>query len=322
MIPTLVMLPPQRPVTRQWAEQLRRDLPGLSVQVAEDEDEARQLLPHATAAYGTLSPGLLTCAPGLSWLQAPSAAPQAAYYFPELIAHPVQVTDFRGILNDHVATHALSLVLAFARGLHRYGARQRQGEWKRDTDTSAVIDLPTTTALVVGVGGIGGEVARLMNAFGARVIGVDANRTDPVPGVAEMHGPGDLDRLLPLANVVIVTLPHTPQTVNLFDARRLNLLREGSLFVNVGRGATVDLDAIVAGLQSGRLAGVGLDVYQREPLAADHPLWHQPNAILTPHVAGIGPHLDERKYPILRENARRHIEGLPLLNVANKEQWY
>src|SRR6188474_953076 len=157
---TLVMLPPQSDKTREWAARLADALPALEVVVAEDEAAARQALPRAEAAFGTLTPALVAQATRLRWLQAPQAAPPAGYYHDGLVAHPAVVTNFREIYNDHIAAHIMAFVLAFARGLHLYLPRQLRREWKPEAgETSGVLHLPETTALIVGVGGIGAETA-------------------------------------------------------------------------------------------------------------------------------------------------------------------
>src|SRR5690606_25149395 len=142
----------------------------------------------------------------LRWLQAPAAAPPAGYYYPELADHPVVVTNFRGIYNDHIAAHILAFVLAFARGLHRYIPQQLRRVWQPAPPNTGVVHLPETTALILGVGGIGSETARLCAAFGMRVIGVDARQTEPPPGMELLAGPEQLDRLLPEADWLIMTI--------------------------------------------------------------------------------------------------------------------
>src|SRR5262249_36695131 len=203
MPPTLVMLPPQSEKTREWGTRVAAALPALKVVVAEDEAEAAKVLPGAEAAFGTIPRGLLPQAKSLRWLQAPQAAPPAGYYYSELIEHPVVVTNFREIYNDHIAAHIMAFVLAFARGLHDYLPRQWRGEWRRERLDTGVVHLPEATMLIVGVGGIGAETARLAAAFGMRVIGVDARRKDTPPGVSELHGAAALDELLPRADFVV-----------------------------------------------------------------------------------------------------------------------
>jgi phosphoglycerate dehydrogenase-like enzyme len=318
----LVMLASEDAPVQAWAPRVAEAAPGLRVSVAHDRADALRLLPQADAAFGTLDAQLLAAARELAWLQAPMAAPPAGYFFPELVAHPAQVTNFRGIYNDHVAIHAVAMLLALARGLPRYMRQQARGEWVRHLADEDVLNLPESTVLVVGVGGIGAEIARMVAAFGARVVGVDPRRTDGPAGVDSMFAPDALDRLLPTADAVILTLPHTPQSEGMFDAARLARMRPHALFVNIGRGATVRLDALVDALRAGRLGGVALDVFEQEPLPADHPLWTEPRALLTPHVAVVGPHIVERRLAVLCDNARRFVAGEPLRNVVDKALWY
>jgi phosphoglycerate dehydrogenase-like enzyme len=154
------------------------------------------------------------------------------------------------------------------------------------------------------------------------VIGVDPRRSEPAPGIAAIHPPGELDRLLPQADAVILTLPHTPESEGLIGATRLALMRSHALLVNIGRGATVQLDAVVDALRRQRLGGVALDVFEIEPLPPQHPLWQEPRALLTPHVAVVGPHIPQRRLEVLCENARRFAAGQALINLVDKALWY
>src|SRR5882724_9055519 len=163
---TLLMLPPQTTITLSWAARVAATLPELTVVVAEDEAHAAREIGRVEAAFGTPSPSLLRQAGRLRWLQAPQAAPPAGYYHDDLIRHPVVVTNFREIYNDHIGAHIMAFVLAFARGFHTYLPQQLRREWKRTpSEDGGVIHLPEATALIVGVGGIGAEAARLMDAF-------------------------------------------------------------------------------------------------------------------------------------------------------------
>jgi phosphoglycerate dehydrogenase-like enzyme len=319
---TLVMLPPQRPTTREWAARLAAALPGLSVVVAETEGEATRAIADADAAFGTIPDTLLARAQRLRWLQAPQAAPPAGYYTRDLIAHPVVVTNFREIYNDHISAHIMAFVLAFARGLHHYFPRQLQREWRRETLDTGVVPLSEATALIVGVGGIGAETARLCAAFGMHVMGVDPRRREAPPGVVKLDGPDALDSLLPLADFVILTVPHTPATAGFMHRARFRLMKRTAYFINIGRGMTTRLDDLVAALRAGEIAGAGLDVFEQEPLPADHPLWTMPGVLITPHTAGFGPHLDERRFGILVDNGRRFLAGEPLRNVVDKASWF
>ena len=317
----LVMLPPQDEITRNWAASVA-GVDGLTVRVAETRSEALEFLPDADAAFGTFDPELLAAAGKLRWLQAPMAAPPPGYFFDGLVAHPVEVTNFRGIYNDHVATHAVAMVLALARGLHRYARNQANADWTRHLADSDVLHLPEATAVVIGVGGIGEEIGRMLHAFGVSVLGVDPQRTDPPEGVHAMHAPEDLDSLLPQADIVVLTLPHTPESEGLINASRLALVPAHCLLVNIGRGPTVSLDAVCAALDSGRLGGVALDVFEVEPLPADSPLWSMPNILVSPHMSGdyVGFEIDMMS--VFTDNLDRWLRDKPLHNVVDPAVGY
>src|SRR5438105_6962461 len=206
-----VFLPPQSDTVRQWAATLSGKVPQMEVSLPNRDDAGREIA-NADAAFGTLSADLLARADKLRWLQAPAIAPPAGYYFPELVAHPVVVTNFRGIFNEHIAAHIMAFVLAFARGLHYYIPQQLRHEWQPTQLDTGVVHLPESTALIVGVGGIGAEAAKLCTAFGMRVIGLDARREDQPEGVREMHAPSELDAGLQRAAFAIRTMPLTPAT--------------------------------------------------------------------------------------------------------------
>ncbi|MBI2964853.1 MAG: D-2-hydroxyacid dehydrogenase [Chloroflexi bacterium] len=318
----LVMVPPQRPQTRAWAARVMDTVSGVNVVLPETEADTRRELRDADAAFGTLTPDLLKAAGKLKWLQAPAAAPAAGYYFKELVEHPVVVTNFREIYNDHISTHIMAFLLAFARDFHRYIPQQLRRDWKPARDDSGVIHLPEATALIIGVGGIGGEAARHCAHFGMKVIGIDARRKDRPEGVAELYGPDQLDRHLPRADFVIMTIPHTPQTEGLMNEARFRLMKKTAYLINIGRGMTVKLDDLADAIRNGVIAGAGLDVYEKEPLPADHPLWTMPGVLLTPHTAGFGPYLDDRRAEVLVDNCRRFLENKPLRNVVDKANWF
>lgn len=322
----MVFLPPSGSRDDQMIMRLQDSVPDARLVAPADEEEAIAELADADAAFGTMNPRLLAAAPKLRWLQAPAAAPPAGYYFPELIAHPAQVTNFREIYNDHISVHIVSMMLSFVKHLHLYRDQQRDRIWQplRGEGYNEIF-LPEATALIVGVGGIGAETARICSALGMRVVGVDARwEAEGVEEhVDEMHGPDELDNLLPLADFVILTVPHTPQTEGMFDSGKFNLMKNSAIFINIGRGMTTRLDDLNNALRSGQIGGAGLDVYEIEPLPKDHPLWDAPNTILTPHVAAEeGKHLSERRYEVISDNMRRFAEGSSLRNLVDKANWF
>jgi phosphoglycerate dehydrogenase-like enzyme len=317
-----VMLPPQNEVTRGWGRALGEAMPEVRVVIAEDQAAAEREIVDAEAAFGRLPREVLAKARRLRWLQAPQIAPPAGYYYPELVEHSLTVTNFREIFNDHISAHIMAFVLAFARGLQVFIPQQLRREWKKTRENTGVVHLPQATALIVGVGGIGAETARLAAAFGMTVLATDARRTSAPPGVAELHKPEALDTLLPRADFVILTVPHTPATEGFMNRARFQRMKKSAFFINIGRGMTTKLDDLVAALNAGEIAGAGLDVFEQEPLPAEHPLWTMPNVLLTPHTAGWGPYLDDRRYQIMVDNCRAFLDGKPLQNVVDKASWF
>ena len=303
----------------QWPDMLREAIPDIEVNVARSAGEAMEMIGEADAAFGNIVPEVFEKQTRLRWIACPQAGPPAGYYHQDLIGSDVIVTNTREIYNDHISNHIMSYVLAFARGLHTYVRSQLNGEWKPGYE---IVNLPDSTAVVVGVGGIGGETARLCSEFGMTVIGVDP-RVESLPrGVAEMVLPDDLDAALPRADFVVVTVPETPQTQRLFTIEKFRLMRSSAHFINIGRGATVVLDDLVSALEGGDIRGAALDVFETEPLPADHPLWGMSNVIITPHCAGAGPYLDDRRTELFLENCLRFNEGRELTNVVDKANWF
>jgi phosphoglycerate dehydrogenase-like enzyme len=186
----------------------------------------------------------------------------------------------------------------------------------------AHLHLADQTLGVVGLGRIGAEVARRGLAFGMRVLAVDPVQARAPDGVAALWRLDRLGDLLGASDFVVIAAPHTPETVKLFDRARLRQMKRTGYLINIGRGAIVDLGDLVAALRAGELAGAGLDVFEVEPLPADHPLWGMENVIITPHVAGASPRIAERHLAVLLDNVGRFARGEPLENVADKAAWF
>src|SRR5262247_1966509 len=260
--------------------------------------------------------------PSCAGCRIPRPGRPRAIITPALIAHPVVVCNPRGIYFDHISHHILMFVLALSRGPPDYLEAQRQQRWDQQARQHPYVYLGEATALIVGVGGIGHETARLCTALGMTVLGVDPRPEYEVAGV-EIHPVADLDTLLPRADFVLVTTPHTPETEGMWHAQRFRRMKRTAYFINVGRGKTTRLDDLADALEHGIIAGCGLDVFEVEPLPAAHRLWTLPNVLLTPHIAvRDAENLPERRYQVLFDNARRFAAGEPLRNVVDKAAWY
>ncbi len=302
-----------------WPDLLRQRIPDIEVHFCTNPGEAIEVIGECDAAFGNIDPELFNQGGKLRWIASPHSGPPAGYFHPALVASDVVVTNTRTIHNDHISIHIMTMLLALAKGLHTYLRRQVQGRWQIGYD---VVHLPEATAVVVGVGGIGGETARLCSELGMTVLGVDPRVSEPPQGVSELHRPDAIDQVLPRGDFVIVTVPETPQTLGLFDIQKFRLMKNDAFFINVGRGGTAILDDLVQALQEGEVRGAGLDVFETEPLPKDHPLWSMENVIITPHVASIGPYLEERRAEVFFDNCVRFSQGRPLRNVVDKANWF
>ena len=178
------------------------------------------------------------------------------------------------------------------------------------------------TAALVGLGGIGRELARRAKASGMTVLAVDARPESSPEAVDELWPAERLRELLERSDFVAVCAPHTPETERLLDREKLTWMKSSAYLINVSRGVIVELAALTEALRQGRLAGAALDVFETEPLPADHPLWEMENVMITPHVAWMGPDSETRRLEVLRENLRRFTAGEPLLNVVDKARWF
>jgi phosphoglycerate dehydrogenase-like enzyme len=305
---------------------------------AADMNAALEAMPAADAFFGKLTPELLAAAGKLRWVQSPTASLEH-YLFAELVEHPCVLTNMRGLYSDVIAEHVLGMMLCFTRHLHTYVRNQVAHRWSpvggeesRPTFVTGPGMLTEMDRLhrnlgdlslgLVGLGHIGSEIARRCASFGMRVTAVDPVQSELTEGVAALWPIERLDELLGENDFVVVAAPHTPQTERLFGRRQFQLMKRDAVLINIGRGAIVVLDDLVAALRAGEIGGAGLDVFETEPLPEDHPLWAFENVILTPHVAGQSPRIAERHLGVLLENIGRFVRGEPLVNVADKRRWF
>lgn len=323
-MPKLVLMPPFDHRRKNWLPRLKESLPDFDVVAPETDEEAKEEMVDADAAYGVVPLETLKNSNKLQWIQSAQAAPPAGYYYKELVDHPVVVCNPRGVFSDHIGQHIMMYVLGLARGLPYSMDAQRDHRWSKGAKKKCkIVDLASATALIVGVGGIGSEAAKLCFSFGMKVIGVDGRWELDPPDYVERHEPDELDQQLPLADFVIVTTPHTPQTEGMWNGSRFGLMKATGYFINIGRGMTTKIDDLADAIENGVIAGCGLDVYEIEPLPEDHKLWTLENVILTPHVAvQEAANVSERMFDLLVENARRFLRDENLKNVVDKSAWF
>ena len=246
----------------------------------------------------------------------------------------------RGLFSDAIADQVFGYILNFSRNLHLYIRRQREARWDPEGSESGRPSFATGPAVVgpidlahrcladltlgiVGLGHIGVEIARRASVgFGMRVLAVDPVKTEASEGVDQLWMPDQLSRLLAESDFVVIAAPHTPETEKLFSREQFQQMKDSAVVINIGRGIIVDLADLTAALEAGEIAGAALDVYEIEPLPADHPLWQRDDVILTPHVAGFSPRIAERHLDVVLDNIRRFHRGDPLSNIVDKERWF
>lgn len=257
-------------------------------------------------------------APNVRWIQSTSSGIGP---FVERMGYAERMPDTvftraSGVHAQPLAEFCVMVMLLFRKGLFRIMGDQRRKHWERYAGT----DLAGRTLVVVGVGAVGKEVARMAHGIGMRVIGVDQPgflfnpETSPLD---EFHPVNELKQVLPQAEHLVLIAPHTPQTEGLIGQEELALLPEGAVLINIARGALVDEEALVEALDSGRLAGAGLDVFAEEPLPRESPLWDMPNVLVSPHSASTSDRENGRITDLFCENLRRFLAGQPLVNVLD-----
>jgi phosphoglycerate dehydrogenase-like enzyme len=284
-------------------------------------------LEYAPRAHGAdahlLTPEFIANAPNLVWAQSHSAGVERYIAIDELVRNDrIVLTNMRAAHGPAIADHSFAMLLTLTRNLRAYEDAQDDRQWRRDVPGPDAIALQDRTMLVVGLGGIGSEIAQRAHGFGMRVL---ATRRSDAPGpewIERIGRPDELMAMLPEADVVAICVPLTPETQGMFDARAFEAMRPGSYLINIARGRVVNTDALLSALQSGRIAGACLDVTDPEPLPPDHPLWDEPNVIITPHVASDANLTDDRALALFVENMRRFDANEPLLNVVDKQAGY
>ena len=302
--------------------QLAKVAPNVRIVTGLSKKEA---LARAEEAHGInaryASPEFLTKATKLRWVQVSSAGVDRYLGIKPLMENDKLVlSNNRAVHGPAIADHAMAMLLSLTRNLKYYAKNQKQAKWARGGGES--IALQGKTMLVVGLGGIGTEIAQRANGFGMKVIGT--RRSDrPSPDYVKRVGkPKDLLAMLPEADVVALAVPLTDETKNMLNKAAFDAMKPGAYLINIARGKVVNTDAMMKALKSGRLAGACLDVTDPEPLPANHELWKQANVIITPHIASHSEVTNKRRSALLVENLRRFGAGEPLLNVVDKKAGY
>lgn len=311
-------------VSKEEEGNLKRIVPNLKLVRGLSQEEA---LARASEAHGVdsryASAAFLNKASNLVWVQVMSAGVDRYIKIAPLMENDaVILTNYRAVHGPAIADHAMGMLLSLTRNLRYYSEKQNEGSWSRGRAPVNAVALDGKTMLVVGLGGIGTEIAKRADAFGMRVIGTRRSDKRSPEYIEKVGKPGDLMKMLPEADVVVLAVPLTDETEGMMSEAAFKVMKDGSYLVNIARGKVVNTDAMMEALKSGKLAGACLDVTDPEPLTKGHALWNMANVIITPHVASRSSVTDDRRAALLRENLRRFASGERLLNVVNKKLGY
>jgi phosphoglycerate dehydrogenase-like enzyme len=284
-----------------------------------------EIIADADVLVGLCTPELVTRGQNLRWIQLLNAGADSCATIPAVAERAILVTNLQRIQGPHMAEHAIALMLALARSLPVYASEQHAGAFTRgfrELRAERPFEIEGKTLLVIGLGGIGTEVAKRAHGLGMHVIAT-RNSSRSGPDYVEYVGLADeYVELASRADVVVNATPLTPATRGMFDEKFFKAIKEGALFINIGRGESVATDALVAALRSNRVAGAGLDVTDPEPLPPGHAFWTMENVIVTPHIATSSDFRNERTLALVAENLRRYVRGDKLLSVVDLAQGY
>lgn len=283
--------------------------------VIEDPDGIRE----ADAYIGRIEPEVYhRSGKRLRWVHSTGAGIETIIAIPELVASDIVVTNTRGAHAPFVAEHTFALMLSLNRGLSGFVQDKHDHNYRARGEGVPMDSLYGKRMLILGMGNIGTAIARRALAFEMTVVGLDLHVPDHLAGDFSILPLEHLDNELKSADVMVIAVPHTAETDNLIDVRRIGELKQGAMVIGISRGRIVDEAALAARLRDGTLAGAGLDVFAEEPLPPDHFLWETPRLVMTPHCAPNSPDTRNREFEITHENIRRFVAGEPLLNVCDK----
>jgi phosphoglycerate dehydrogenase-like enzyme len=310
------------------ADYLRTIVPAVEivgVQGLRNYTDMAEVVAGADVLIGLCTPEIVARGVNLKWIQLLNAGADSCATIPAVAARGILVTNLQRIQGPHMAEHAIALMLALSRALPVYAAEQNAGAFTRgfrETRGERPIELEGKTLLVVGLGGIGTEVAKRAHGLGLEVIATRNSRREG-PDYVQYVGLADEYRTLAArADVVVNATPLTPETRGMFDAPFFAAMKDEAFFINIGRGESVDTAALTSALQRSELGGAGLDVTDPEPLPPGHPLWSMHNVIITPHIATSSDFRSDRTVTLVAENVRRYVAGDRVMSVVDLAAGY
>lgn len=314
---------------RRFVDQLRRDFPQHTFLDAWDRDAIRRLLPDADVAFTPfIERDAFASATRLRWVQSPAVG-VGSLMFPELLASPVVITSARGIRARSIAEHVVGVTIALARRLPVALHAQAAHRWAQDELETSARPIGGMRMTIVGLGSIGMEIAKIAMPLGIRVAGIRRRAASvslgtEVPGDLRprIFAPDRLPDLLIETDIVVLAVPHTPETKQIIGRAEIDRMPRGAFLINIARGKLIDDGAVIEALKDGRLGGAALDVFTKEPLETSSPYWDLPNVIVTPHTSGAMQDYWTPLVALFSENLRRFDAGAPLLNTIDKVAGY
>jgi len=280
-------------------------------------------LPDADAFIGTIKPEYVRAGKNLKWTQIMSAGVETILHKSggdDLKNSNIVVTNNQIVQGPEIADHAMAMLLTLSRGIHTFIGHRTTETWQPRPYPG--IELSGRTGVVIGCGGIGSQIALRAWAFGMKIICVDPEDIPFSPFIVKTVKPDQLDEVVPQADVVFISAPHTEKSHKMMGPKQFDLMKKDSYFIAVSRGGIYDMPSLVKSLDSKKLAGAGVDVTDPEPLPQGHALWKFQNALITPHIAGRSDKDRARMVGTIQENIRRFVDGRPLLNVVDKQKGY
>ena len=306
------------PLGESHIEKIRALLPDTEIICSTYNDTTADDLKDVDVIFGNVQPKLLENAHNIKWVQLGSAG--ADEYVPA-IKNGLLVTNATGGYGETISEHILGMLLMLQKKFHVYYDSMKEGIWKRRGE---VLGIRGSTTLVVGMGDIGGKFAEKMKMLGAYVIGVRRSDMRKPEWCDELYTMDKLDELLPRADSVVFVLPQSKETAGVMNKSKFALMKEKSIFINVGRGSAVVQEDLIDALNNDKIWGAGIDVATPEPLPVDHPLWSAKNLLITPHTSG-GFSLPKNTDDILEiffNNLKRWQNEEPLWNIVDPETGY
>lgn len=282
-----------------------------------------QDIADADAYIGEVTPEMVRAGKKLQWVQITSAGAERVLHLSggnDLRDSNIVLTNNQIVQGPEIADHAMAMLLALSRRLPTYFTDRQNENWRREAFTG--IELNGKSGVVIGCGGIGQQIALRAWAHGMKITCVDPEDLPFSPYVVKTVKPDALNDVLPSADVVFISAPHTTKSHKMMGPQQFELMKQNSYFIAVSRGGIYDLPALVKALDSKKIAGAGVDVTDPEPLPKGNSLWKFENAIITPHIAGRSDMDRGRMMGTVKENVRRFANGLPLLNVVDKQKGY